>query len=1070
MERIRIGNDIAISWALFENNGATHLINAGGASVSLNCGGYTYLVPSFSVQGNVVSFIFPAEDQAKTGKYKIVLTERNESGLVSSYDVRDAFVLVPENEMLNVGYTQQKNVEITSVITHAAIANIKTISIVESEEEGGDNVVTFVLTDGSQFPMTVKNGSKGDKGDKGDQGIQGEKGDKGDTGARGPAGIEEAEVTVDATTGTPAVQTSVVDGKLNMAFSGLKGEKGDKGEQGNSGFQGDYTDLEIVNGLEETTVGKALDATQGKALDGKISQLGQYVDNPEWVRVVTDNDGKILYGVKSDGKFYFGADCPPQIQEYVQLQIDSIGATKVDKVTGKSLIDANFASSQNVIENPEWLQMTTDSEGRVLEGINGEGEKEINIPLKKLNLTKDGMTALVKELEEHGIAANAVTQEELTQQLSEYYKTSVTDSKYAVKSIEETVSQNTQDIAAIEASIDVNPPAVVALRDELDGVEARVDAIEQAGGLTPPTLNLYKKISSELILTQAELNSWEGHVVEVIADLILTGSNDLHLPQNCVIYMNGGRFVNEGFNSPYHLYLENAFIKAEPYQIFPKDTLYSGQILADVGYVEWFGAKGDGETWDGWAFNLFYEKCKCNECHLLSKTYILEQTAFFNTKVSGVRQASGLGTILKRISTFVDVPILSAIDSSTVVGDTATLEVDTTSAYYSQLKVGMMVSVVNREGGSRYLESRLRVIKSINGSTIVCKGETLGNTASANTTSLVSDYPLVRLQWNATLSNVIIEGGLDVIPYNRAYWENCYSVICNGYSTVEDCVINNSVADAILCTGGGKIIIKGNKIFHSGANGIHYSGCVGCVTEGNYIFDSNINPLTGHNEGAITYSNCVANIFIHNNIFDTCRNGIGSIDSADNCKSIITDNLFINFREHGIQAHSVASQSYGNIFRDYIITGNRFVATMDYVDSWEIPYHDNNAIGGQTPCSGYGVFFEDSVNGSFENVIVNNNIFRDCGVYIGNCVLGTIQGNSMISYHTFDSIHPENMIKSQNSNLNIVDNIIKVTSNIISKLISVINGKLNISNNMYNGSVPFSDTGANINLNNNIEF
>lgn len=277
MERIRIGNDIAISWALFENNGATHLINAGGASVSLNCGGYTYLVPSFSVQGNVVSFIFPAEDQVKTGKYKIVLTERNESGLVSSYDVRDAFVLVPENEMLNVGYTQQKNVEITSVITHAAIANIKTISIVESEEEGGDNVVTFVLTDGSQFPMTVKNGSKGDKGDKGDQGIQGEKGDKGDTGARGPAGIEEAEVTVDATTGTPAVQTSVVDGKLNMAFSGLKGEKGDKGEQGNSGFQGDFTDLEIVNGLEETTVGKALDATQGNALDSKISQLGQEV-------------------------------------------------------------------------------------------------------------------------------------------------------------------------------------------------------------------------------------------------------------------------------------------------------------------------------------------------------------------------------------------------------------------------------------------------------------------------------------------------------------------------------------------------------------------------------------------------------------------------------------------------------------------------------------------------------------------------------------------------------------------------------------------------------------------------
>ena len=116
--------------------------------------------------------------------------------------------------------------------------------------------------------------------------------------------------------------------------------------------------------------------------ENKGELAGQLVDIPEWVRVVVDSENKILYGVKTDGKFYFGDDCPPQIQKYVQEQIDAIGidnllAEKVDIVEGKSLIDAEYASSQKVINNPEWLQVVTDSEGRVLEGIDVSGNKII---------------------------------------------------------------------------------------------------------------------------------------------------------------------------------------------------------------------------------------------------------------------------------------------------------------------------------------------------------------------------------------------------------------------------------------------------------------------------------------------------------------------------------------------------------------------------------------------------------------------------------------------------------------------------------------------------------------------
>lgn len=140
------------------------------------------------------------------------------------------------------------------------------------------------------------------------------------------------------------------------------------------------------NGKNEIT-GSILNTALNDVLDSgheEVSQLGQYVDNPEWVKVVTDSEDKILYGVKTDGKFYFGDGCPPQVVEYITAKLEEFEGdfttllnTKVDKVTGKSLIDSEFASSQEVISNPEYLQITIDSEGKMLEGINKDGEKII---------------------------------------------------------------------------------------------------------------------------------------------------------------------------------------------------------------------------------------------------------------------------------------------------------------------------------------------------------------------------------------------------------------------------------------------------------------------------------------------------------------------------------------------------------------------------------------------------------------------------------------------------------------------------------------------------------------------
>lgn len=78
-----------------------------------------------------------------------------------------------------------------------------------SSADGGSNIVTVTLTNGTTSTFTVKNGTKGSKGDTGETGPQGP---QGETGPQGIQGIQ----------GEP----------------GDKGDKGDKGEKGDTGDTG----------------------------------------------------------------------------------------------------------------------------------------------------------------------------------------------------------------------------------------------------------------------------------------------------------------------------------------------------------------------------------------------------------------------------------------------------------------------------------------------------------------------------------------------------------------------------------------------------------------------------------------------------------------------------------------------------------------------------------------------------------------------------------------------------------------------------------------------------------------
>lgn len=91
-------------------------------------------------------------------------------------------------------------------------------------------------------------------------------------------------VTVNNTTGTPSGSASFQNNQFSFEFSGIKGETG------NSGYTGAVGELEVVNNLTSDDATAALSAYQGKVLDGKITQLGQEVDN------IVGRDGTIVKG------------------------------------------------------------------------------------------------------------------------------------------------------------------------------------------------------------------------------------------------------------------------------------------------------------------------------------------------------------------------------------------------------------------------------------------------------------------------------------------------------------------------------------------------------------------------------------------------------------------------------------------------------------------------------------------------------------------------------------------------------------------------------------------------------
>ena len=145
-------------------------------------------------------------------------------------------------------------------------------------------------------------------------------------------------------------------------------------------------EIHAVNALKQVISQLQSDLASLQEMVGTIdSNLKELLDVfslqeiPEYMAVEKDTDGKVLSATYNDGSHYSH-----------NLKSETIDA-KVDKEEGKALIDADVATANTTIEDPEERSnMELDSENRVLSHRDKNGIKNENVGFNTPNYYKNG--------------------------------------------------------------------------------------------------------------------------------------------------------------------------------------------------------------------------------------------------------------------------------------------------------------------------------------------------------------------------------------------------------------------------------------------------------------------------------------------------------------------------------------------------------------------------------------------------------------------------------------------------------------------------------------------------------
>lgn len=101
------------------------------------------------------------------------------------------------------------------------------------------------------------------------------------------------------------------------------------------------------------------------------SAYGSYHDNPEYLQVTTDNEDKIIEGIKSEGIKVI--NIPTTHNDDVNVN-GKVNAETVE-VKGTIYIDG---ATYSLCQSPEWMKVLVDSQERIIAGIRTDGSVYIN--------------------------------------------------------------------------------------------------------------------------------------------------------------------------------------------------------------------------------------------------------------------------------------------------------------------------------------------------------------------------------------------------------------------------------------------------------------------------------------------------------------------------------------------------------------------------------------------------------------------------------------------------------------------------------------------------------------------
>ena len=342
MKRIRKGNDILVTWSIFDK-GTKLPYDLTGRDITLYVrrrNSNEVKQTSFRIEENRVIWLFLGKEQIDVGIYSLKLVENDGKDDMRTVDVCDVFNLVSHS--CQCSSDDDENVktesielsgEVTPVTGGVGIGNpVATAETVPYETPASVTVkgsgpstekvfsFHFEIPDG----RPGRDGADGKDGERGPIGPEGDKGDTGPQGEQGPQGIqgpqgEKGEKGDKGDTGPQGEQGP-------QGIQGPQGEKGEKGDKGDTGPQGEQ-------GPQGNTGSSGADGVDGITPKLKI-------ENDYWY--VSYDNGATWQGVGS--AIPGGNDI--DLSEYAtKEEVTKSLADKVDNVEGKGLSTEDFTTA-----------------------------------------------------------------------------------------------------------------------------------------------------------------------------------------------------------------------------------------------------------------------------------------------------------------------------------------------------------------------------------------------------------------------------------------------------------------------------------------------------------------------------------------------------------------------------------------------------------------------------------------------------------------------------------------------------------------------------------------------------